>query len=93
MTRLLLVRHGQSTWNADGRWQGQADPPLSPLGRDQALTAAQRVGTVDVVLASDLQRAVETASAMLDYGALGDLEAQIACAFVADAVGRTTGRA
>ncbi|MCB0988696.1 MAG: histidine phosphatase family protein, partial [Acidimicrobiales bacterium] len=36
MTRILLVRHGESTWNADGRWQGQADPPLSDLGRSQA---------------------------------------------------------
>ena len=32
-TRLLLVRHGQSTWNADGRWQGQADPPLERARR------------------------------------------------------------
>jgi glucosyl-3-phosphoglycerate phosphatase len=34
--RLLLIRHGESTWNAEHRLQGQADPPLSPLGRDQA---------------------------------------------------------
>lgn len=61
MTRLLLVRHGQSTWNADGRWQGQADPPLSQLGRTQAFHAAQRVGSVDVILASDLERARDTA--------------------------------
>ncbi|CAN5174899.1 hypothetical protein BH18ACT4_BH18ACT4_05500 [soil metagenome] len=32
-TRLLLVRHGQSEWNAVGRWQGQADPPLTDLCR------------------------------------------------------------
>ena len=36
MTEILMVRHGQSEWNAQGRWQGQADPPLSPLGADQA---------------------------------------------------------
>lgn len=36
MTEILMVRHGQSEWNAQGRWQGQADPPLSPLGLDQA---------------------------------------------------------
>ena len=36
VSRLLLVRHGQSTWNADGRWQGHADPPLSELGVRQA---------------------------------------------------------
>ena len=42
MTRLLLVRHGESIWNADGRWQGQADPPLSDRGRQQAGEAAAR---------------------------------------------------
>jgi broad specificity phosphatase PhoE len=61
MTRLLLVRHGQSVWNADGRWQGQADPPLSDLGRTQAFHAAQRVGSIDVIVASDLERARDTA--------------------------------
>lgn len=61
MTQLLLVRHGQSEWNAQGRWQGQADPPLSDLGRQQAFTASRRVGTVDVIVSSDLQRALHTA--------------------------------
>ena len=61
-TRMLLVRHGQSEWNADGRWQGQADPPLTDLGRLQAREAARALGTVDAVWASDLQRAVETAT-------------------------------
>jgi broad specificity phosphatase PhoE len=60
-TRVLLVRHGQSAWNAEGRWQGHADPPLSPLGRAQAEAAAQAVGTVAEVVASDLQRAFVTA--------------------------------
>jgi len=36
VSRLLLLRHGQSTWNAAGRWQGKADPPLSELGVRQA---------------------------------------------------------
>lgn len=61
MTRLLLTRHGQSTWNALGKWQGQADPPLSALGRLQARHAAQALGTVDVIVASDLERARDTA--------------------------------
>jgi len=60
-TRLLLVRHGQSTWNADGRWQGQADPPLTELGEQQAFDASRRVGMVDGVYASDLERATHTA--------------------------------
>ena len=60
MTRILLVRHGESTWNADGRWQGQADPPLSDRGRSQAASAAASVGTVDAIVTSDLERAADT---------------------------------
>lgn len=60
-TRILLVRHGQSEWNAQGRWQGQADPPLSELGRQQAFRAAGRIGSVDVIVSSDLERALHTA--------------------------------
>jgi len=69
--RLLLVRHGQSTWNADGRWQGQADPPLSSLGEEQAQDAAARLGEFGFsrVLASDLQRATRTAEILA--GSLG----------------------
>lgn len=56
MSRLLLLRHGQSEWNALRRWQGQADPPLSELGRLQAAEAAARLDPVDVVATSTLQR-------------------------------------
>jgi probable phosphoglycerate mutase len=67
VTRFLLARHGQSTWNADGRWQGQADPPLSELGERQAADAAlvlqrpAREVAIDRVWASTLQRARRTA--------------------------------
>src|SRR5918912_2994991 len=61
-TDLLVVRHAQSEWNATGRWQGQADPVLSELGRRQAFVAAAAIGAVDGIVASDLQRAMETAS-------------------------------
>lgn len=57
---MLLVRHGQSTWNAEGRWQGHANPPLSALGRAQAKAAAETVPAVDVVVTSNLDRANET---------------------------------
>jgi broad specificity phosphatase PhoE len=70
-TRILLVRHGQSEWNAEGRWQGQADAPLSDLGRLQAREAAQAVGAVDAVWASDLQRAVETATIIAETIGVG----------------------
>lgn len=59
---ILLVRHAQSEWNALGRWQGWADPPLSALGREQARHAADAVGPVDVVVSSDLRRALDTAA-------------------------------
>jgi probable phosphoglycerate mutase len=71
-TTLLLVRHGQSTWNAAGRWQGHADPPLSALGQEQARQAGARLasdGRVDAVVTSDLQRAHRTAT--LVAGVLG----------------------
>lgn len=60
-TSMLLVRHGQSEWNVHGRWQGHADPPLSDLGRQQARTAADRIGAVDVIVSSPLERALHTA--------------------------------
>jgi broad specificity phosphatase PhoE len=70
-TRVLLVRHGQSEWNAEGRWQGQADPGLTDLGRLQAREAARALGAVDAVWASDLQRAVETATIIADHLGVG----------------------
>lgn len=61
MPRILLVRHGQSEWNAEGRWQGQADVALSNLGRAQAHAAAAKLGSFDVIASSTLMRAAETA--------------------------------
>lgn len=69
--RLILVRHGLSEWNAGGRVQGQADPPLSPEGREEALRLAPlvRAEGPQLVVASDLARARDTA-ALLDAGAV-----------------------
>ena len=63
MTRLLLLRHGESEWNAQGRWQGWADPPLSALGEQQGVEAGRRLRSVGLsaVAASDLRRAMRTA--------------------------------
>ncbi len=63
MTELLLVRHGETDWNAERRWQGHADPPLNEQGRTQARELADRLAgeRVDAVYASDLRRARETA--------------------------------
>lgn len=64
MRALWFARHGQSTWNAEGRWQGQADPPLSALGRAQAEALADALAGAGIALlaASDLARARETAA-------------------------------
>jgi broad specificity phosphatase PhoE len=63
-SRLLLVRHGESTWNAEGRWQGQADPPLSAAGERQARAATAPLDGLDLdgVWSSDLARAARTAA-------------------------------
>ncbi|MEM9200397.1 MAG: histidine phosphatase family protein [Actinomycetota bacterium] len=62
MLNLLLARHGQSEWNAVGRWQGQEDPPLTDLGKAQARGAARQSGSFDAIFASDLERALHTAT-------------------------------
>ena len=63
-TRLLLVRHGESTWNAEHRLQGQADPPLSERGRAQTAALRPLIERLPIehVVSSDLVRAVETAA-------------------------------
>jgi len=64
MSRLFLMRHGESVWNVEYRLQGQGDPVLSEAGREQGRTAAAAVAELPPasVLASDLKRARETAA-------------------------------
>ena len=66
VVRFVLIRHAQSDWNASGRWQGHADPPLSALGRRQASRLAEslRGAGIDVLVSSDLIRARQTAAAL-----------------------------
>lgn len=61
--RLVLIRHGETEYNATGRMQGQLDTELSAVGRDQARVAAEVLAgwNVSRVIASDLSRAEETA--------------------------------
>lgn len=75
MSRILLIRHGESEWNALGRWQGQADPPLSEHGRHQARVAAAKLGTVDLVVTSTLQRAAVTAAIIAESLGVGPVVA------------------
>jgi 2,3-bisphosphoglycerate-dependent phosphoglycerate mutase len=70
---MILVRHGQSTWNREHRIQGQLDPPLSDEGRRQAELLGRRLAGRRLAgfYTSDLKRAFETAEAI---GALVDLK-------------------
>ena len=63
MTTLLLVRHGETDWNAEGRLQGHTDRPLNDYGRRQATELAQRLAGdgADAIYSSDLSRARTTA--------------------------------
>jgi broad specificity phosphatase PhoE len=67
-TQFVLIRHGESTWNAAGRWQGTGDSPLSERGREQALRLASELADegIEMIVASDLTRAVETAAILGD---------------------------
>jgi probable phosphoglycerate mutase len=63
VTQLLIVRHGETDWNRDRRFQGHADPPLNDAGREQARALAEELAgeRIDFVYTSDLVRAHETA--------------------------------
>ncbi|MCD9029442.1 histidine phosphatase family protein [Luteimonas sp. BDR2-5] len=61
--RVLLARHGETPWNAEGRYQGQEDIPLSPVGERQAALLGARLADVriDRAVSSPLSRANRTA--------------------------------
>lgn len=69
-----MLRHGQSEWNAMGRWQGQADIELTDLGYEQARRATEKLGMFDAVISSDLLRAHRTASIIAEGLGIGLLE-------------------
>ncbi|HJW54812.1 MAG TPA: histidine phosphatase family protein [Burkholderiaceae bacterium] len=66
MTEVLLIRHGETAWNAVKRLQGHLDVPLNAKGEQQAaaLGRALRDEPLDAVFSSDLQRALHTAQAL-----------------------------
>ncbi|MGY3264061.1 histidine phosphatase family protein [Lysobacter sp. HA35] len=72
--RIILARHGETPWNAEGRYQGQVDIPLSPVGESQAAALARRLRDVPITraVASPLLRARRTAEV-----ALGDRAAML----------------
>ena len=100
--RLILVRHGESEWNAAGRVQGQADPGLSAAGREEALRIAPLVRTQrpELVVSSDLRRATDTAAIVAGApverdprwreSAMGDWTGRDVAELCADPTGRFT---
>jgi probable phosphoglycerate mutase len=70
--RALLLRHGRTIWNAQRRFQGQADPPLDDVGRAQSYEVSALVAALrpDAIVSSDLQRAVQTARPLGDVTGL-----------------------
>ena len=72
MKSLLIIRHGESIWNAEGRWQGWANIPLSATGEAQARAAGERLAGLaplrfGALYASDLTRAHHTAGIIITY--------------------------
>ena len=65
--KILLARHGETPWNAEGRYQGQEDIPLSPVGEAQARALGERLREVTITraVASPLRRARHTAELAL----------------------------
>lgn len=63
ITRVVLLRHGRTTWNAERRMQGRLDPPLDEVGQAQAQAVAPLVAGLDpaVLVCSDQARALQTA--------------------------------
>ena len=78
VSTLILIRHGQSAWNAENLFTGWVDTPLSDRGRDEAGRAAKRLaqtGTrVDLAFTSTLRRAIDTGRIVLDGLGQTDLE-------------------
>jgi broad specificity phosphatase PhoE len=72
LLRLVLWRHGQTTYNAEHRFQGQRDVPLNPVGRAQAQRAARHLATLSPaqIWSSDLVRASATAGALAELTGL-----------------------
>jgi len=73
MTTLIVIRHGETDWNRQHRFQGQIDVPLNGLGLEQARRLGQRLAAepVDLMIVSDLQRARQTAQAVADAHGAG----------------------
>ncbi|MCA3237430.1 MAG: histidine phosphatase family protein [Curvibacter sp.] len=73
MTEMILIRHGETDWNREFRFQGQLDVPLNAMGLTQARRVAERLAGLGAcaLISSDLQRAVQTAQVLAHRMGLG----------------------
>ncbi len=96
MSLLILLRHGQSTWNAENRFTGWVDTPLSDAGREEARLGGRRLGAqgvrVDRAFTSTLVRAIDTGRIVLDELGQHDLEQRRAWQLNERFYGALTGR-
>lgn len=96
MSQLILIRHGQSTWNAENRFTGWVDCPLSELGRAEAKRAGERLAGEDIrvgrAFTSTLVRAIDTGRIVLDALGQGDLDQERAWQLNERFYGALTGR-
>ncbi|MCX6814963.1 MAG: histidine phosphatase family protein [Candidatus Aenigmarchaeota archaeon] len=67
--KLILVRHGETEWNATGRVQGEADIPLNRKGLEQAKKVSARLKTepIDIIYSSSMKRARQTTEAIMKF--------------------------
>ncbi len=84
MDAVLLIRHGQSEWNAARRWQGMADSPLTDFGRQQAASAAEALAAI----ARDPMNQIDIAECWSSH--LG--RARATAAVIGERLGADTGR-
>ena len=96
MSLLILIRHGESEWNAENRFTGWVDSPLSEKGRDEAKRAGERLASesirVDRAFTSTLRRAIDTGRIVLDTLGQSDLEQEEAWELNERFYGALTGR-
>ena len=69
MTSITIIRHGETDWNVQGRYQGQADPPLNKRGFKQAYELAGKLtnSNLQLIYSSPLLRASQTAQIIIDH--------------------------
>ncbi len=67
MTRIHIIRHGETEWNVKGKWQGHKDSPLTQLGKTQAHKVKNSITEqIDIAYSSPSNRAIDTAQIILN---------------------------